>query len=209
MPPPCNTIDLHAQWRTISSLTSLTAAINNEGHSTLGAELTEPYSPYRPSDDTNDQEHSRVLNAISTILVRKLEAVAAIACKPLPPANFTPMSEPNPYRIFVLENTEPVTCPQAGTDPDDAGGALTDEYKDLNCGEDSSNVAVMENLEADDPYFDNFTGSEECILLVKHAESHMPKILDKSNHWVRCLQIPCVFSSLPFPDLSFTEHLVK
>jgi hypothetical protein len=185
----CNIIELHTLFRTISSLTSLTAAINNQGHPTL-AKPSETCPPYRPSHDPNDQDHNSVLNAVSTILVRKSEALAAIVCKPLPPANSTPMSEPNPYRIFILENT----AVKSEEDPDDSGGIPPADEYDLDCGEDRSNqglsnVAVVANPRDEDRYFDDATHDEQCIL-VKHGESHMPKILDKSKHWEMCLQIP-------------------
>jgi hypothetical protein len=102
--PPDNSTDLHVEFCIILSLATLVAAINNEGQPTLA-------KPY-PSDDAGDYDHNHVLvNAVATILGRKSRDLAAIICKPLPPANSMLVSEPNPYQFYVLENTEPATCP--------------------------------------------------------------------------------------------------
>jgi hypothetical protein len=110
----------------------------------------------------------------------KSKSVAAIACNPLPSAN--PMLfEPNPYQIYVLEDTEPLTCPRSGADPNDSDGTPQHNNgvpKPNNGSEDLKNVALASNP-------DNL---ERCIL-VKTGESHVSKILGKHRHWERCFQI--------------------
>jgi len=169
----------------VSSLATLVAAINNEGHPTL-AKPSGPY-PFQPSDDTDNNDHSCILNATATVLMCTSEDLAAIICKPLPPAYFMLVSEPNPYQIYVLESTESVTCPGSEVDPNNSDDELSngedgDDVQNLNGSEDLPNIAIPDTH--DQPF-----GLEWCVL-VKVGESHMPKILDKYNHWERCLQTP-------------------
>src|SRR6267154_882499 len=95
---------MRKEFRTVLSLTELTAAVNNQGRPTLA----QPPAPYRSFDEARG-EGDLVLNSIMTLLPRKSEAVAAVACKPRPPASSLE-HEPNPYEIMVIQNIEPVTC---------------------------------------------------------------------------------------------------
>jgi hypothetical protein len=61
-----------------------------------------------------------------TLLPRKSEAVAAVACKPRPPASSLE-HEPNPYEIMVLQNIEPVTCSKSEPKHEGFGGASNNE----------------------------------------------------------------------------------
>jgi hypothetical protein len=111
---------MRKEFRTVLSLTELTAAINNQGRPTL-AQLP---APYRSFDDARGSD--RVLNSIMTLLPRKSdEAVAAVACKPRPASSLE--HEPNPYEIMVLQNIEPVTCSKSEPRHGGFGGASNNE----------------------------------------------------------------------------------
>ncbi|KIM89814.1 hypothetical protein PILCRDRAFT_2101 [Piloderma croceum F 1598] len=107
-----DTADLHTEFCITLLLNILVSTINNNGHPAIAKPLsgTYPTQPSDDADDVDDADLSPVLNAVATILVRKLENIATIACKPLPPANSVLSSGPNPYQIYALENIEPMTC---------------------------------------------------------------------------------------------------
>ena len=177
--PPEDTTDLHREFGIISSLNTLVAVINNEGYPTLASDSWSPSDPY-PSDDMGEN----VLNAVATALVRKSRDLAAMICNPLPSADL--VSEPDPYQIYILENMEPVTCPGSESESNSSDGTtpdVSDDKPSSNKDDNgkSSNVPIVTNSDTPDRYFDRVTGLEQCILL-KHGESHMLKILDKSKH---------------------------
>jgi hypothetical protein len=195
MPSLDDTADLHTEFCITLSLNILVATINNNGHPAIAKPLsgTYPIQPPDDADDADDADLSRVLNAVATILVRKSENIATIACKPLPPANSVLSSGPNPYQIYALENIEPMTCLGSEASPNDADCVTSQPSDDNNDGDiqklkDLSAVAVVANPDRVDQYFKNVAGPEQCII-VNSAKSHMSKILDASNLWEQCLQI--------------------
>jgi hypothetical protein len=190
--------DLHTEFCITLSLNILVATINNNGHSAVSKPLSGTYLT-QLSDDADDADLSRVLNAVATVLVRKSENIAAIACKPLPPSNSVLSSGPNPYQIYVLENIEPCLGLEASLDDADCatshdkGNKPSDDDDDgvqqLDGGEGLSTAFIVANPDKGDQYFENVTGPEQCIVVNLGAKSHMSKILDPSNHWEQCLQI--------------------
>jgi hypothetical protein len=180
MPPNPEWKDrMHKEFRTVLSLTELTAAVNNQGRPTLA----QPPAPYRPFDKARGSD--LVLNSIMTLLVRKSEAVAAVACKPRPPASSLGY-EPNPYEILVLQNIEPVTCSNSESKHEGFGGASNNKdgepFQQL---DDSGMLTGVANPDCSNKCIDTV---RQCIL-VDRGQSHVAGVRHASNYWENCFEI--------------------
>lgn len=198
LPDDTATPELHTKFRNSWSLATLVTAINNEGYPTLGT-LSDA-SPYRSASARANDDGSgykRVLNAVVTAAVRKVEVTAGIPCKPVPATDCTQVSPPISYSIFIRPTPAATTVgyPQSELEGrDKAPNPETfnnedDSLQNLDGSEDLSNVTIVANPDTPDTYFGEVTGPELCIL-VRQRESHMPWILHESKHWELCLQIP-------------------
>jgi hypothetical protein len=144
------------------------------------------YCPF----DKEDQGHNLVLNALSTVLVQDSEVVAAMDCKPQPPASSSLGFEPTPHKTLALQRTE--TCPKLEAKHNASDDALTEDeesVQNLNGTEMLSSFVTVANPDHSDKYFNEFTDSQECIIIATSV-SHMEKIMDRVKYWERCLHIP-------------------
>lgn len=124
------------------------------------------------------------------VFVRNSEAVAAIGCIPGRSASSSEDYELRPYEVFTMQNTESVTWPKLNAvhdSPNDSESS-TDEEESIQALDGSSRLSNV-NAADDDKYVEHATGSQKCIV-VSPGESHIPKIMDRTNHWEKCLQIP-------------------
>jgi len=164
---------LQEEFRTVLSLTALTATVNNQGRPILAQQS----APYRSFDEAHGENHL-VLNAITTLLVRKSEAIAGVACKPPPPASLE--CEPNHYEVLVIQNADPVACLKPEAEDKGFGGASNSEggetFQQLGGGLMLTNVTAVAN--------------PDSHRYISHGQSHMARIRDHSNYWERCFQIP-------------------
>jgi len=72
--------DLHEVFRSLITLTTLVAAINNKGH----PKLAWPFDLHQSTFETEQSTIGTVLNCLAALLVRDAEAIAAAPCDPRP-----------------------------------------------------------------------------------------------------------------------------
>jgi|ERR1700722_3575747 len=99
---------LHSEFKTLTMLLTLVTALNNSGHPTLLARKRD--GNYRGPLEVPQSNRGITLNAITSILVRDTEVVAAIAHDPNPPSEPYPSSsedakpeERMTYQVFAMQ----------------------------------------------------------------------------------------------------------
>jgi len=170
---------LHQDFRTVISLTRLTANINDHGHPTVildqPSNLCPPLNQAREGCDL-------VLNAITAILVRKSEVIAAMACSQPPPASSPLEHEPN------------LAFPEHGTSSGefDEGIETFEQLIDASISKDGeavqrlegsdllTKIVVVPNPDKKDSYINN-DSPLQCTV-VGRGQSHMARIRDHSNY---------------------------
>jgi hypothetical protein len=185
------TLELLAEYRCLLSTNMLVSAVNNDGHPTsdhiklapnpdpLVSESESVVVAQSGSSAASDPSYlplRRFMNSVSILSVRNWEVNTMLACKS-PPAN-----EPDQPKYYPIFSGNPGNDIYRRSESD-----LADPAHSSN---DWTSFVLLSNPDVHDQYFDGpgVTGAQECIM-VGSGESHMPKILDQSGHWEKCLSI--------------------
>jgi hypothetical protein len=177
MPHDPHVEDVRGQYRTILSLTRLFATINNHGKPTLA----EPNAPWKPFDDSANQGHDLVLNAIVTLLVRKSEIAAAMVHHD----DGTPTLASEPSGCEPSDSSEFFDLPKDEVSEEDGG--RTEAIQSVQGSEFLRRIIIVANPDRRDRYIDR-ENPLQC-LLVDRGKSHMAGIRHPSNYWENCFKI--------------------
>src|ERR1700722_13257507 len=165
---PESTNALHSEFKTLTILLALITAINNSGHPTLLAKTCN--GSYRGPLETPQPNRGITLNAVTSILVRDTEVVAAIARDPNPPPHVHPSPSPAlpstasseapmTYKVFAMRVDQ--DCDQV--DPEPLGTA-------------EKIIAVTNTNHRDKPFNDH----DRFVARAPLGVSHWPSIISDS-----------------------------
>jgi hypothetical protein len=142
-----NLEQLHEKSRSLISLTTLIASINNKGHPTLAGGVPPT------QNQMNEPTTNVILDAVTMLLVRSNEVVAVAAIS----------EQTNPVVV------EAVDVIRDGCDDDDL-----QDRRGIN--QFIRRVIAVPNPDKDDNYISKDSGAHQCILINDGATSHLSRI---------------------------------
>lgn len=165
--------DLHKRFNSIIMLTTLVAAVNNDGYPTLPQDL----KSVKSEEDNDHRTRSMILNAIAALHTRNSEIVAVVAHR-----GHQSNSNQTTAVKTVFNAQEPQGDPSTeeprveypATHEEDAALSVQNLIQPF------LEVTVIANPEDEDTYFKNASSLDQCRL-VKRGQSHFT--VAKSGNW--------------------------